>query len=254
MLGAEPYHLKRVLLWSSETQVPFVSTESSRRTQMVRGQLAREQERKLVSREEFLSGLGLTARVFDIRQADQSRASRAIELLNKTNQFNTTGTRWTVEDLRALSANGGSMLGFAVRDKFTDYGIVGVVVLREDASATRVEQVVMSCRVFGLDAELAVLVEVLQRARNPLVNIRWSVSSRSCQRTNPVGICSRGSASSKLTKASGLLMARSTLRSRCTFQFNGRNSPLIPVDPPGGPCTSVAAGRLTLISTRRLRR
>jgi len=165
VLGAEPYHLKRVLLWSSETQVPFVSTESSRRTQMVRGQMAREQERKRVSREEFLSGLGLTARVFEIRQADQSKASRAIELLNKTNQFNTTGTRWTVEDLRALSADRGSMLGFAVRDKITDYGMVGVVVLREGASVTRVEQVVMSCRVFGLDAELAVLVEVLKRAQ-----------------------------------------------------------------------------------------
>jgi len=127
--------------------------------------MAREQERKRVSREEFLSDLGLTARVFEIRQADQSKASRAIELLNKTNQFNTTGTRWTVEDLRALSADRGSMLGFAVRYKITDYGMVGVVVLREGASVTRVEQVVMSCRVFGLDAELAVLVEVLKRAQ-----------------------------------------------------------------------------------------
>jgi len=165
VLGAEPYHLKRVLLWASETQVPFVSSESSRRTQMVQGQIARERERKRVSREEFLGDLGIVTRLFDVQRQDDSKASRAIELLNKTNQFNTTGKRWTSEDLRALPGSGGSMVGFTVRDKFTDYGIVGVVVLRSGPAGIRVEQVVMSCRVFGLDAELAVLVEVLRRAQ-----------------------------------------------------------------------------------------
>src|SRR6202011_3556979 len=91
VLGARPYHLKRVLLWASETQVPFVSSESSRRTQMVQSQIARERERKRVSREEFLGDLGIAAYLFDIRQQDDSKAWRAIELLNKTNQFNTTG-------------------------------------------------------------------------------------------------------------------------------------------------------------------
>ena len=165
VLGAQPYHLKRVLLWASETQVPFVSSESSRRTQMVQGQIARERERKRVSREEFLGDLGIEAHVFDIGPQDDSKASRAIELLNKTNQFNTTGKRWTTEDLRALSGSGGSMVGFTVRDKFTDYGMVGVVVLGCCAAGIRVDQVVMSCRVFGLDAELAVLVEVMKRAQ-----------------------------------------------------------------------------------------
>ena len=164
VLGAHPYQLKRVLLWASETQVPFVSSESSRRTQMMQGQMARERERKRVSREEFLGDLGIEVRVFDIRQQDDSRASRAIELLNKTNQFNTTGERWATEDLRALFASGGSVVGFTVRDKFTDYGMVGVVVLRCDAAGMRVEQVVMSCRVFGLDVELAVLAEVVKRS------------------------------------------------------------------------------------------
>ena len=127
--------------------------------------MARERERKKVSREEFLADLGIATHLFDIRRQDDSKASRAIELLNKTNQFNTTGKRWTTEDLRALSESGGSMVGFTVRDKFTDYGIVGVVVLRCGPAGIRVEQVVMSCRVFGLDAELAVLVEVLKRAQ-----------------------------------------------------------------------------------------
>jgi FkbH-like protein len=164
VLGAQPYQLKRVLLWSSETQVAFVSGESSRRTQMVQGQISRERERKKVSREDFLSGLGLEARILEIRPDDLSRASRAIELLNKTNQFNTTSKRWTVEEFQALSCGEREMVGFTVRDKFTDYGMVGVIVLHRGAACMRVEQVVMSCRVFGLDVELAVLAAILQRS------------------------------------------------------------------------------------------
>ena len=63
ILGAEPYQLKRVLLWSSETQVAFVSGESSRRTEMVQGQISRERERTKLSRKDFLSDLGLEARI-----------------------------------------------------------------------------------------------------------------------------------------------------------------------------------------------
>ena len=50
------------------------------------------------------------------------------------------------------------MVGFKVRDKFTDYGIVGVIVLTRGTLGLRFEQVVMSCRVFGFDVELAVLL------------------------------------------------------------------------------------------------
>ena len=58
VLGAQLYHLKRILMWAPETQVPFVSEESTRRTQMVQGQVARERERKRVPREGFCAVLG----------------------------------------------------------------------------------------------------------------------------------------------------------------------------------------------------
>ena len=174
ILGADVYKLKRIMLWAPETQVPFVSSESSRRTEMVQGQIAREQLRKRVSREEFLNDLGVEAHVFDIRQDQSSKTARAIELLNKTNQFNTTGRRWSAEDLRALESREGSVVGFSVRDKFTDYGMVGVIVLGRGATGNCIEQVVMSCRVFGLDVELAVLQEVLRRTAHRSGDHRWN--------------------------------------------------------------------------------
>ena len=83
--------------------------------------------------------------------------------------------------------SGGSMVGFTVRDKFTDYGMVGVVVLRCCAAGIRVDQMVMSCRVFGLDAELAVLVEVMKRAQEAGEHrVCWGLF-RNCQLTSPAG-------------------------------------------------------------------
>jgi FkbH-like protein len=160
VIGADLYRLRRILMWASETQVAFVSEESSGRTQTVQGQVARERERKKVPRQEFLRGLAIEAHLFEVDLGDEARVNRSIELLSRTNQFNTTGRRWTAEEVRALSDGSMRMIGFEVRDKFTDYGMVGVIVLHQDAGGLRIEQMVMSCRVFGLDVELAVLVEV----------------------------------------------------------------------------------------------
>jgi FkbH-like protein len=166
VLGADIYQVRRILLWAPETQVPAVTGESSRRTQMVQGQIARERERRKVSREDFLRDLGVEARVFEVRRDDHAIHARALELLNKTNQFNTTGRRWTTEEFRSLTDTGHSVIGFAVRDRFTDYGMVGVVVLKIDSpSEVHIEHVVMSCRVFGLDVERAALVEMLTHVR-----------------------------------------------------------------------------------------
>jgi FkbH-like protein len=165
VLGSELYQIRRVLMWSPETQVPFVSAESAHRTEMVHGQVQREAERKKVTRDEFLRELNLRIHLFQITTVDDVRLQRCLELVNKTNQFNTHGQHRTLEDCAALFRAGGSLVGFDVTDKFTRYGIVGVVVLSRDPSGTCIEQFVMSCRVFGLDVELAVLRMVIQRAR-----------------------------------------------------------------------------------------
>lgn len=82
---------------------------------------------------------------------------RALELINKTNQFNTTGRRWKREELQALLADGGRIFAFEVADNFTAYGLVGVVVVQSRA----VVQWVMSCRVLGYQIEQAVMAALI---------------------------------------------------------------------------------------------
>jgi FkbH-like protein len=161
VLGADQYYLRRILLWAPETQVPVVTAESAARTEMIQAAGARESTRQRLSRPEFLGTLGVRVRLFEIAATGHAAFPRAFELINKTNQFNTTGKRWTQEALRAALAAGTVLYAFEVEDRFSRYGLVGVVI----AGGGRIEQMVMSCRVVGLDVEIAALAEVLRRLR-----------------------------------------------------------------------------------------
>jgi FkbH-like protein len=159
IIGSDPYEWRHLLIWSPETQVPFVTDESARRTEMVQAQVAREQSRKRMTREEFLASLDVRLTLKEFSSCDDAQFPRAFELLNKTNQFNTNGKRWTVEEIADAVAQGIRLFAFEVQDKFTSYGLVGVFIVREST----ILQYVMSCRVLGLDVELAAVREVVLR-------------------------------------------------------------------------------------------
>jgi len=153
ILATSPYTWRRILLWSAETQVAYITDESARRTEMIQAQVARESARTRMSRAEFLATLDVSVRLFPVREIADGRFARAFELINKSNQFNTTGKRWTQEDCQAAFADGATFWAFEVDDRFTRYGVVGVAIARGSV----LEQLVMSCRVVGLEVEIAVI-------------------------------------------------------------------------------------------------
>ncbi len=165
VLGSHLYYLKRILQWSAETQVALVTEESSRRTEMVRAQVDRESLRSQASREEFLAQLQVKVQLSEINEQGHPKFARALELINKTNQFNTTGRRWTSDECSEYFASGGYFATFTVEDKFTAYGLVGVALLKPASGELCIDQFVMSCRVFGLDVELSVLSELMRRGQ-----------------------------------------------------------------------------------------
>ena len=162
VIGRHPYYLRQTLLWSTETQVPFITTESARRTEMVHAQLEREDQRRQLSREDFLRQAAPQVAMGLIDSVDHDRFPRAFELLNKTNQYNTTGRRWTREELAAHFHNGGVLHTFEVEDIYTAYGLVGVVIV----SGSEIDQWVMSCRVLGYQVENAVMAVIVRGLRD----------------------------------------------------------------------------------------
>jgi FkbH-like protein len=159
VIGGDLYSTRRILLWAAETQVPEITDESSRRSEMIAAQIEREESRGQLSREAFLASLDLTVGGTEIFGASGPNFARALELLNKSNQFNTTGKRWSHQEWLADASAGLRMFAFHVSDKYTDYGIVVVALI----SGNTIFQLVMSCRVFGLGVEEAVLSDLNRR-------------------------------------------------------------------------------------------
>jgi FkbH-like protein len=162
VLGSQLYYLKRVLLWSSETQQRVITRESSRKTEMVQAQLERESVRRALSQEEFLQTLGVHVSLSLLEGTRELNMSRALELFNKTNQFNTTGERYTLEQCHQKFVVRSRLYVLEAEDRFTQYGLIGAAWVNENC----VEHMVMSCRALGLgieDAFLAHLAEQLCR-------------------------------------------------------------------------------------------
>lgn len=73
---------------------------------------------------------------------------RCYELLQRTNQLNSSGRRLTMDEVKALVADSGhDCYVLNSSDKFGDYGIVGFLIVDRTGEAARVTDFVISCRV-----------------------------------------------------------------------------------------------------------
>src|SRR5205823_4882148 len=141
---------------------PFPYTTLFRSTEMVQAQFTREAKRETLSRAAFLASAAPKVKLAQIASVSHKRFDRTLELINKTNQFNTTGRRWRLEEVDELLRGGGTIWVFEVSDAFTNYGLVGVVIVRDRV----VEQWIMSCRVLGYEIEEAVMAHIVRGAMN----------------------------------------------------------------------------------------
>lgn len=158
------YYWRKVILLASETQVAFMSDEGLRKTELIKSQIERQaQMSAATSRDSFLSELGVRTQVKRLGLLDEKSLNRCFELLNKTNQFNTTGKRWSMSDFSAFVAAHDAYF-YEVSDRFTNYGVVGLVLVKESC----IEQWVMSCRVVGLDVEYGVLKLLIDHLQQKL--------------------------------------------------------------------------------------
>ena len=161
-IGSNPFLTRRILLWSPETQIASRTEESKRREDMLHSQLQRERQRISMSHDDFLETLETSLSIWELTDTAHRSFSRVFELVNKTNQFNTTGRRWVVSDYQSFWQGGGQVFAFSVTDRFTDYGTVGVVFIKE----YEIMQYVMSCRVLGMEIEMAALNTIIQHIRD----------------------------------------------------------------------------------------
>ena len=108
--------------------------------------------------DDFLRALEMTAQ---IERFSEANLGRIAQLGQRSNQFNLT-TRRTSEAAYADMARDANFAPFTIRiaDKFGDYGLIGIVVAKEDGDALEIEEFMMSCRVLKRGVEDMAMNEI----------------------------------------------------------------------------------------------
>src|SRR5262249_2685562 len=116
--------------------------------------------------EEFLRGLDMSVGYGPIGPVDLARAT---QLVNKTNQFNTTTRRYSADEISRFAASPENITPqFRLTDRFGDNGLVSVMILRkgDEPGVLDVDTWVMSCRVFGRRLENEAMSIAVEAARS----------------------------------------------------------------------------------------
>jgi FkbH-like protein len=93
-----------------------------------------------------------------------SSDKRIVELVNKTNQFNLNGVRYSEAEWQQLSKEPGSfVIAVSYQDKFGPLGKVAVLRGRHEKNLVRVQSWVMSCRAFSRRIEYQCLLELFRQ-------------------------------------------------------------------------------------------
>jgi len=132
-----------------------VTSTDRQRTELYRQNMEREQARRSASTfEDFLASLELQIQISNMTP---EHVDRVAQLTQRTNQFNVTTIRCTESDvalhLRPGRAENLEFLVVDVRDRFGDYGLVGVLAFKTQADALQVDTFLLSCRVLGRGVE-----------------------------------------------------------------------------------------------------
>jgi FkbH-like protein len=105
----------------------------------------------------FLRSLHMVLEIADRTHGEQTRA---LQLINKTNQFNLNGRRFEPEDLAQILSSGGRLYVASLADSMGSHGEITACLV---TSAGEVLAWVLSCRVFQRRVEQAFLVWLAER-------------------------------------------------------------------------------------------
>jgi FkbH-like protein len=152
---------------------PVLTTEDAERTEMYRrrldGMVPDASEGADLT--DFLRGLEMALIIHDRSQGGRTRA---VQLINKTNQFNLNGRRVCDDDVAAMLAAGGRLYGATLNDRTGSHGEILACLI--DAGGT-VRSLVMSCRVFQRRLEYA-FFSWLAGEENPPTTLEFGPTQR----------------------------------------------------------------------------
>jgi len=127
-----------------------LTDEDKKRTEYMRQEQERQDLQQQASNlESYLESLQL---VVDLGFANDRDLPRVAQLTQKTNQFNLSLVRRSLNEIKQLQQTH-EIVVMNVADRFGDYGLVGLAILVPESSNLVLDTFLMSCRVLGRGVE-----------------------------------------------------------------------------------------------------
>jgi FkbH-like protein len=161
-----------------------VTAEDQQRTTFYQQNRQREQLReKSLTLGDFLSSLGLQ---IQMKEMVPSQIARVAQLTQRTNQFNAATIRRTETEIQNIcQSDEYTCLVVDVKDRFGDYGLVGVIIFTVTADTLDVDTFLLSCRVLGRGIEYKMLAKLGDIARKRQID--WvDVTYKPTQKNQPI--------------------------------------------------------------------
>ncbi|MGH9327562.1 MAG: HAD-IIIC family phosphatase [Terriglobia bacterium] len=146
------------------------------RAESIRQKPGRSSPTALATSEDFLDE---AKPELSVTYADSAGDVRALELINKTNQFNLNGNRHSYASLRRyLEEPGRFMAVVSYKDKYGPLGKIAVICGARHQGGADVDTWVMSCRAFSRRIEYWCLQEIFERFDTNEVTFRFCQTER----------------------------------------------------------------------------
>lgn len=134
--------------------------EDAKKTEVYQQEQKRHQLKQTAcSFEEYIKTLNIWVNIEELKK---EKLERAVQLCQKTNQFNVTTKRYTqAEMLGFMQEEATKVLVISAGDCYGEQGLVAVVILKEKKTEVYVDTFLMSCRVMGRYLEEIIMDEIV---------------------------------------------------------------------------------------------
>ena len=132
-----------------------ITSEDKVKTKQYQEEVLRQNDLvSATSMDDYLLSLNMIIRIGEV-EADQ--VERAVQLISKTNQFNTCTLRLDLHGFQSYRDLGNTAYTVNVSDKYGDSGLVSVIMVSKDNQIATIDNFLLSCRVMGRQIENAIL-------------------------------------------------------------------------------------------------
>jgi len=163
-LPREPSYYRNILLNSFYFDLVSLSKEDVSRSKSYITNIKREKLKvKFTDFNEYLKSLKMVCEYSVFKKADYDRV---VQLFLRSNQFNFTTIRYSLKDINNIRNNKNRVtFQFSFRDKFSNYGIVSLIVGSITKDCLFIDNWVMSCRVLNRTLEIFIINSVIKYAK-----------------------------------------------------------------------------------------